>query len=240
MMRYWRAVRAICLVGTVLMAAGCADSEQCKPAVALPAPRGDDRLEVLAAILSPGVSADPAVYDRLKRDVQNIHTQHPATSDIDYSPPHDGRSLLIELNPFATAQVMSGIYDDWDCLNQQYHVDSVNTKSRPVQLKFKAVYDLAKLAPSYARLPGVRWAEPKFNLVSEQRKTICVVPRGSEWHFVLQRFGDSDNVLYHFTTAANGLITAADSWSVPDSSVAFEADQPPWVDEFWNSDACKR
>src|SRR5262245_52304199 len=89
-------------------------------------PRPDLDVEALALLLGPGVTADSAVYNRMVQDLQRIHVQRPSLAGFEFQLYWEPTNLLMNFDPETYAEVRSGQYTDWDCLNDWYDVKEIH------------------------------------------------------------------------------------------------------------------
>ena len=201
---------------------GAAGSKSCAPGLASEAeiaatPRADSNLELLALQLSSGhLTADPAIYTRVTRDVTAIRLANPSLADIDYWANTDGRSIyLAGIDPTTFGEMQAGTYHAWDCLNQTY----VKTKLQlgdgtfnDATLTLKGIYALQQLATEYSKLPGIKGASEAFG--GGDGPTICVTPSADVWHYVFDRAGGdcpagcTSHEYHHFSTTLAGDVTS--------------------------------
>lgn len=131
-------------------------------------PRPERSTELLALSMGQGLTADPATYDRLVRDLAAIRDLEPAVAHVSIFPTTDAKSLSVTAaDPATYDAIRRGEYHEWDCLNDWYGFESVqsvdplpNPTSRTLQVVLKGLYDLGPVAEDYAALPGIASASP--------------------------------------------------------------------------------
>jgi hypothetical protein len=175
-------------------------------------PRADTNLELLALRNSTGIIADQAIYDRVVRDVTAIRAADPSVAGIGYFARSDGRRLFLELYKSRFADMQSGAYHDWDCLNQTYvETDLMLTDNEPSPygtLTLKGNYDLERVGAQYAALPGIQSAASDMG--GGDGPTICITRAADVWHYVFDKAtgdclaGCTEHEYHHFTTSMAG------------------------------------
>jgi hypothetical protein len=179
-------------------------------------PRADTNLELLALRSSTGIIADQAIYDRVVRDVTAIRAADASVAGIEYFARSDGRTLFLELAKSNFADMQSGAYHDWDCLNQAYVKTDLllmdSTVSPYGELTLKGNYDLARVGAQYAALPGIQSAGS--NIGGGDGPTICITRGADVWHYVFDKAGGdcpagcTEHEYHHFTTSTAGQVTS--------------------------------
>ena len=189
-------------------------------------PRSDANLELLALALSEGVAANQEIYERLVRDVAAIRAQEARLKTIEYLPPHDGKTLLLQFSDTAGALVTAGKYQLWDCVNRHYGIESTQVMSaNRVQLHLKGIYDLEKVASIYARLPGVMSAEPGRPTRIDDGATILVKREADAWNYIFRT--RRSNAFYYFVTRSN------QGPKYVGVSSARSSTTPAWLQRYW-------
>jgi len=177
-------------------------------------PREDTNRELLAIDLAGGLTADQAVYDRLGRDLEAIRAMTPAVENVGYLPSTDGKSLFLTADSLATYRAMErGEYRGWDCLNDWYGLEQIITEaSSPatdpwVVVRLKGIYDLYKIAPEYAELPGVASAGPEgVAYPAVLLPTLCVTRDGETYHYFFGSVEGGGLTTFYFRTEADGSV----------------------------------
>jgi hypothetical protein len=198
-------------------------------------PRADTNLELFALRYSVGIVADQAIYDRVRRDVTAIHNADAAVAKIDYFPTSDGRSLFLSFETETAAQIASGDYHAWDCLNQTYQKTDLLLMSDKFgsygTLTLKGIYDIARVAKQYSALPGILSVSP--NVGGGDGPTICLTRAGDVWHYVFDQAGGdcvagcTEHDYHHFSTSLTGQVTGLGSLAPAD------------VEEYASYQACR-
>lgn len=158
-------------------------------------PRADERIEMLALGLSPGLIARQADYDRIARDVAAIESQDPSLRDfpVYFANAGYGRMIMVYLDtpepPTTGADAAA-----WDCLNTAMGVTTIETLDPwpspgsdgfTGRLTFRGLFRARALASVYATLPFVLRAEAE--VPGGDGSTICLEPGTSEWRYFFDR-----------------------------------------------------
>lgn len=172
-------------------------------------PRADSSLEALALVLSNGITARQATYDRLVADVPAIKASFPELRDAEFRPAYDATTLLLTLTPEAAAAARAGTNHAWDCLNSWYDAVEVRVLN-PLNVAFvhfRGLLRTDRLAPEYLALDGVLAASQNFiappPIPPAQLDRICAVAEGARFHYLVVTSGGSD-AYWYLTTAAPG------------------------------------
>jgi hypothetical protein len=199
-------------------------------------PRSDSNLELLALTLDEGqITATQATYERVVADVASIRASAPSLAELEYWPPHDGRSIRITFGSAATEALAAGTYTAWDCLLEAYRaeigsvIDIFPTYAPTLYLD--GIFDLRRLLELFEQLPD---ADAEISVSTG--RTLCSRRAGEHYEYVVDRTsGDCDGTgpcrgsARHFASDAPGQITWLTSWS------ATPGDPPP----AWFQDVCK-
>src|SRR6185503_6473762 len=148
----------------------CAATQPCghgNLADILASPRPDRGAEELALLLGTGVAADEQIYQRLHADLAAIRAADPLLASRDFRNIWwDSQSLVLALTTEAWQAINAGTYSEWNCLNAWYRGSKrmVGTlESNPwASLTFAGSLHPYRIAPDYAALQGVTFAEPNF------------------------------------------------------------------------------
>lgn len=218
------------LAGVLLLAASSAAAPaDCDgiPLVGTPqeiaaTPRDDVVLELMALHMSGGLTADQAVYDRVKADVERVFALVPEMAHVPFHPRrHDGRGILFLVDQPTWNAMQGGTYTAWDCLNDYYGLESLRLSSglRSGTLMLKGIYDTALLLPLYAQLPGFTSVE--VNAFGGDGPTICGLIDSSATHhyFFDDRGGDcpagcTTSDIRYLTTSPGGAPQLRGRWVV--------------------------
>lgn len=177
--------------------ATCAQRQHLTRAELAASPRGDRELEALAAALGGTVAGEPALYERLVRDLGAIRAADPSLAHVTYRTGHDGRTLMLEPDADARERILAGRDPLFEALRAKLHPTAVSTAWSWVTVTFDRVYDLARLRDYYRRIRGVN--DVGLNVMTGDGPTICVdrEPTGegrataSAWtYFMLDAGGD--------------------------------------------------
>jgi hypothetical protein len=199
-------------------------------------PREDENLELLAIKLSHHIVASADIYDRLRDDVAAIRTLDGQTRTIHYTPRHDGSTLLLSFTPAVRKAVNSGDYHSWACLNKHFRTRSIETGANGLtKVTFDGNYEMGIVAALYAKLPGVRVAEPLRPTLNDQSFTLCVTPAADHWHYV---FSDAQKTLHYFVSSGDKRVEPVGTWSLLEGR-GDQTAQPDWVARYWNEEACR-
>jgi hypothetical protein len=150
----------------------CVDHEHLSSVELAASPRADRDLEVLAATLGGTVAADPAIYDRLARDVAAARAVDPTLARVSYRTGHDGRTLMLEMDPTARQRVLAGADPTFEALRARFGPIQVDTPYDWVTVAFERVFDLSRVRDYYLRIPGMN--DIGFNVLMGDGPTMCV------------------------------------------------------------------
>ena len=163
----WRDVLAGTEWGSAVGSAGCGQGTAAGIAAT---PRADQLTELLALAVGDGVTADPVAYDRLARDLGAIRSAEPEVAESPFRASYDGQTLTLVARDLATFEaIRDGTYDEWDCLNDWYGVESIDVPaSHPywdlsLSIRFRGRYYLEAVARDYAALDGIAAAVPVYD-----------------------------------------------------------------------------
>lgn len=126
-------------------------------------PRDDACVEALALRLGKGIVAAQSDYDRLHRDLSAIYDAAPDLRGIACSAEPHPDSIFLCVDDSTAKKMREGTYAAWDCLDA-YAVAEVTVerldglKKNQVTVYFSGHYDVSRLRPFYAELPGVQSA----------------------------------------------------------------------------------
>ena len=190
----------------------------------LATPRAEPNVEHLALVLGGGLTADPAIYERLVADLALIHhllppTQYAAFSAhlaVNFQIYVEPDRMFVELDDAAAEAVAEGAYDAWDCLNAWYGVEEVDLRDLEafgyVYLEFDGVYDLRQVAEDYEGLAGIERAGPDtwfHDYILADLPEICVERQGDVWtYFLLAGEDDPVPTGWHQVTVQPGTAPA--------------------------------
>jgi len=197
-------------------------------------PRAETNLELLAIDLAGGLTARQALYDRLERDLTAIRADTPAVENVHYMQSTDGKSLYLVADSAGTYAAMErGDYDAWDCLNTWYGLEEIVTDAPSpatnpwVIVELKGIYDLYRIAPEYAELPGIASAIPlPLGYPAILLSALCVHREGATYHYFFDVSGGGGYTTFYFTTEADGTV---DLVGVHDPRSLGPAPPPAWL-----------
>lgn len=170
-------------------------------------PRADAGLESLALVLSDGVTARQATYDRLVADIAAIKADFPEVADINFLLGYDPGTLLLTLTPEAAAAAAAGTYHEWDCLNSWYDASEVRLLDplNVATVHFRGRLRTDRLIAEYAALDGVLAAAQNFiappPIPPAPLNNLCAFAEGERFHYLFQFGGDG---YWYLTTAGPG------------------------------------
>lgn len=201
-------------------------------------PRADENLELLALALSPGVTAEQEIYDRLVRDVRAIRELEPAEGvsleDVPFLVFQSGRKLILLADNLQTFRAMEeDEYDAWDCLNDWYGFEGAEfgvagfpAAEHPwVFVRLKGLYDLELVAAEYEALPGVvsvwpeTFAYPSVGFLP----SLCASVDGTTYRYFFD-FPQMSPLLYYYRVTAAGEVELVGVHNLQSA-----APPPPWL-----------
>lgn len=189
-------------------------------------PRADASIELLALSLSPGVTADQDIYQRLLRDLTLIKRMEPRLKNVHYRHRNDGKTLVLRFSDNASFLFARGKYPYWDCVNRHYRFESAQTISPGlVELRLGGIYDLEQLASLYARLPGVMHAQAQELNSIDDGATILVNREEDVWHYIFRT--PRSKAFYYFTTRSEQSPQQGGVWT------GRAATAPVWLKKYW-------
>ena len=173
-------------------------------------PRADSSVETLALVLSSGITARQATYDRLAADIAAVKAEHPELADANFHLRYTPNTLLLTLTPEAAAAARAGTYREWDCLNDWYDVVNVQTL-HPLNVAivtFRGLLRTDRLAPEYLALDGVLAAEQSFltlpPFLPVPPDMICAFTEGARYHYLVETPTSDEALAWYFVTAGPG------------------------------------
>lgn len=194
----------------------------------LSTPRADPNLELLALDLEPGrFTASQATYDRLVADLAAMRARAPSLARVHFIPPHDGRTLDIDLTEQALEALSAGAYTAWACLNDAYRAERSYLAPLTFQLRLAGIYDLPRVAELYRQLPGVAAVRPSHPPGGPP--PLCAAREGDRYEYVMDRASAGcqttcdEHQARHYISEAPGQVTPQEVW---DSETG--APMPPW------------
>ena len=127
-------------------------------------PFAQDDAKVLAIELSDSLLAPPELTARIERDLEAIRAVDPRMASVHVFPEWSLGTLVVGLEENAFDDFVSGRFAAMDSLNAVYGADNVEEFRRGgwLYVTFSRPYNPRVLAPVYAALPGVSWAEPNY------------------------------------------------------------------------------
>ena len=152
-------------------------------------PRADRELEHMALDLGGGLTADPAVYDRVVSDVTALRASFPQAASVAYLGRWRPDQLLLTVEPATYREIEANLYHAWDCLGSWYGAASVELAPDSetwLLLVFDGVYDVPALGRDYRALPGLSAAEPNGYAGDGRRLSMTISTRRREGRFVGQ------------------------------------------------------
>ena len=206
----------------------------CVPAAEDQIPKTNAESEQLTLEATGALTASQPVSERVAAELELIRTGYPAVASIKALPSWHLRQLLIGFDDPGWAAVQGGTYTAWDALNNSYGVTKIDAiylaPNKVVVLTFAVPYNMPFLAPEYAKLPNVRYAEP--NGVVGDGSDVCLSMDGDN-HFFIFNAGSGDcpagctqHTYWGFVVTANSEITELGTWD--DSTATVE---PAWMSD---------
>ncbi|HYH47791.1 MAG TPA: hypothetical protein VEG34_19065 [Thermoanaerobaculia bacterium] len=201
-------------------------------------PRADASLESLALVLSNGVTARQATYDRLVDDLAAIKADFPEVADIGFHLRYDPSTLLLTLTPEAVAAANAGTYHEWDCLNSWYDASEVRLLGplNVATVHFRGRLRTDRLIAEYAALDGVLAAAQNFlappPIPPAPLNNLCAFVEGERFHYLFP-FGHDG--YWYLTTAGPGAEPVFE-----DQYFHFPVTQPPPPAWFGLFDSCRQ
>jgi hypothetical protein len=181
---------------------GSADELAATPRVESPA------FEFLARILDGGLTASPAVFQRVLADVAAIRQHEPALAGVSFHPYVSPHTLFLTFHDVTYPSVVAGSYRAWDCLNAWYGISPGWTSNNQVELTSDKVLDMRRVALDYLSLSGVTAATAQtfdpFPVTNPPGPaSFCGRAQGSLYHYYV-RFGASGSGRYSYYTTLPG------------------------------------
>lgn len=172
-------------------------------------PRPDRATERLALTISRGITAEPAVYDRLARDLAAMRRADPSIAQLEYRGEDDGRTLFLIVETDGPTWIRE--HPAFDALRRRFRAPAPTFPMGWVTLAFDDVLALRRVGAYFQRIPGVR--EVGTNVLVGDGPTICVEPGADLWTtYFVDAGGDcpagcTTLRLVVFTSTAAGAIT---------------------------------
>ncbi|MEA2694465.1 MAG: hypothetical protein QOJ16_3852 [Acidobacteriota bacterium] len=177
-------------------------------------PRADVSAERLALVLGGGLTAWPWLYDRVRADMGAIRAQAPDLANVGFLPRIGTSTLILSFQPAAYAQIQAGTYHAWDCLNQWYSARPERLNSiAAVVLHLPGRYDMRRVRPEYAALPGVSVAELDSYTFPDpyDNGTFCATVDGATLHYYVRP--NLATTVYYFTSQPGAAALFRDHYS---------------------------
>jgi hypothetical protein len=207
-------------------------------ACALPAedqaPKTNAESEQLTLEATGALIAPQPVSERVVTELELIRTGYPAVAGIKALPRWHLQKLLIGFDGPGWTAVQGGTYTAWDTLNSSYGVTNIDSSflapSKVVVLTFAVPYNMPLLAPEYAKLPNVLYAEP--NGIVGDGSDVCLSIDGDSHFFIFDAAsgdcpaGCTQHTYWGFVVTPNSEITKLGTWD--DSTVSVE---PAWLSD---------
>jgi hypothetical protein len=199
------------------------------PAEIASTPREDPEAEYLALMLTDGIVAEQAAYDRIRSDIASIRASEPRVALIEPYHMHDGKSLYVFAEEDVVSRMRRGDFHAWDCMNDLYVLEDSICDDWCV-LTLKGYYDLGQLAEEYHSLPCV--ANAHGPIIMGDGNRICVSQEGVTYHYVFDEAsgdcpsGCTIHDYYHFTSEPG-----SDPVLVDEIHVDWDEAPPDWVIE---------
>ena len=140
----------------------CEEAERLDPPEeVLASPRPDEVAEMLALHWSAGAAADSDLYAKIHDDLEIIRTLSPPVGVYAYLPASPSSLIFTAEDPQVVADMKSGLYTDWSCLNLKYEVDFATywIDLSAGSLGFNGIYNAQRLVDLYAQLPRIDYVE---------------------------------------------------------------------------------
>jgi len=133
-------------------------------------PKADEEAELIALCLSGKIVAPDNLYEQVLRDLAVIRsTWGDSIQNVDrirFWTSWVPSCLILGFDDTTTQQLLDGVYDAWDDLNERYELTSMDTthlaRDGFVVLYFVGRLHSWRLAESYQDLPGVWAASPNY------------------------------------------------------------------------------
>jgi hypothetical protein len=186
-------------------------------------PRPNQDAEVLAIEATGAFVAPQAVYDRVAKDLTNIRYSFAEVRYITAGRYTPNQVLVLFDQADGASAVLEGRYFDADCLNAIYSATRfrlIGTKAPLiVTVTFAGRFNIPLLAAEYAKLPGVKSAEP--NGYVGTHPDVCLAIDGDTFFFIFMDVdpngdclaGCSRHIAGSFSTDSTGNITLSPSVS---------------------------
>jgi len=206
----------------------------CAPATEDQIPKTSAESEQLTLEATGALTASRLVSERVATELDLIRTGHPAVASIKALPAWHLQTLLIGFDDPGWAAVQGGTYTAWNALNNVYGVTKIDASylapNKVVVLTFAGTYNMPLLAPEYAKLPNVLYAEP--NGIVGDGSDVCLSIDGDSHFFIFDAAsgdcpaGCTQHTYWGFVVTANSEITELGTWD--DSTAAAE---PAWLSD---------
>jgi hypothetical protein len=200
-----------------------------------PTPEDIEEAEIMAICLSGEISAPQKLKEQLLDDLSYIRNDvgddFEAIDSIRFFPPWVPGCVLLGLNDSAAQKIISGEYDAWDTLNEEYPVAEIDTNFIPgfstAVIYFEDILNPRRLSELYEQLPGVRFAEPNFYMHS-LRTLPDVYPRieGDGITYLFRDYVSLFDSEYWYFGSSNGQPVFIGYWNVLEDTT-----EPDWWSE---------
>ena len=202
-------------------------------------PRQDTNLEELAIVATERVVAGEVEYARVLRDVAAIRGMRPDLESIGFLAAFQ-QEIIIRADEATIAQMATGAYPHWDCLNERFKVSGISSGAGTpdrLDLSFDGIYHIPTLAARYSVLPQVESASGGLSV--GDGSTLCLTPGEDTWHYVVDKgvgnceSGCVDHDYSYFITTVDGTVLDSGSWATQSSDP-----KPQWVTNYVTPRAC--
>ncbi|MGA1870482.1 MAG: hypothetical protein ACMUJM_18245 [bacterium] len=122
----------------------------------------DQEAMLLALEISGSLVAPQSLYETISDDLSKIRASYPSMASIHYHPPWVPGELLIGLTSEAMKLFEKDKYRGLTALNRQFKPVEIISHTYFLELKFDEKYNPEYLAPLYAAVDGVKYAEPNW------------------------------------------------------------------------------
>lgn len=158
-------------------------------------PREDRNAELLGLRHGDQLVVTDADYDRFSTDLQAIRQKYDFAREISVSQRTSTSSVVLTLeNDKMLKKVVDGEIDELECMNSWYggRIAHVSKSMNAVTISFDHIYNGTLISDAYARLSGVKHAEPDCMLgESSDIKLLSTIAGGTRRYIFSKGEGDA-------------------------------------------------
>lgn len=165
-------------------------------------PREDRNAELLGLRHGDQLVVTDADYRRFATDLQAVSQQYEFAREISVSQRTSTSSVVLTLeNSNMLEKIVAGEIEELNCMNSWYggRIGHVSKSMNAVTISFDHIYNGTLIADAYARLSGVKYAEPDCMLGESSDIKLLSTSAGGTRRYVFSK-GEGDAPAGRFHT----------------------------------------